>query len=190
MSQKPAYKRSLLSRLVRRIIVWIYRWQGWKIDGGLPKDLKKYVIAGAPHTSNWDFVFFAGATEVEGIHPNFMGKHTLFQGVMRNFMFDMGGIPVDRSSPQGMVEDLARRFRDASQLVVGITPEGTRGGVSSWKSGFARSAAAAEVPVLPAIVNYNEKMIYFQPIVSGTGSAEAILSATQAAASVGSPRSR
>ena len=73
---------TLLSRLVNRIILFLYKWKGWKIEWHLPKDIKKYVIAGAPHTSNWDFVFFAGATKHEKVQPNFMGKHSLFEGVM------------------------------------------------------------------------------------------------------------
>jgi 1-acyl-sn-glycerol-3-phosphate acyltransferase len=93
-------KPTLLSRLVRRIILAIWYVQGWKVSDPLPHHLKKYVLAGAPHTSNWDFVFFTGATHEEGVKPNFMGKHTLFQGIMKNFMFDMGGIPVDRRSRQ------------------------------------------------------------------------------------------
>ena len=116
-------------------------------------------------------------------------KKSLFWFPLGTIMRWLGGIPVDRSSSHGMVEDLARRFREASQLVIGITPEGTRSGVSTWKSGFARIAAAAQVPVLPAIVNYEEKMIYIQPLIAADESAEAILEATRAAASVGCPRS-
>mgnify|MGYP000740080149 CR=1 FL=1 len=107
MSAAATRKPSMLSRIVRRIIIWIYNLKGWTIDGGQPKDIRKYVIAGAPHSSNWDFVFFAGATEEEGVRPNFMGKHTLFKGIMRNFMFDMGGIPIDRTKRMNAGEQAA-----------------------------------------------------------------------------------
>ena len=53
--------------------------------------------------------------------------------VMRYF----GGIPVDRSALQGLVEQMTVRFEAAPQLVLGITPEGARGSVSRWKLGFA-----------------------------------------------------
>jgi hypothetical protein len=35
---------------------WL-KWRGWRFIGQMP-DLEKYVIIGAPHTSNWDFVLF------------------------------------------------------------------------------------------------------------------------------------
>jgi 1-acyl-sn-glycerol-3-phosphate acyltransferase len=165
------------------------RLLGWKMQGDWPNE-PKLIVALAPHSSNMDFILSVSVFWGLNLRTSFLAKQSLFWFPLGQIMRFLGGIPVDRSSPQGMVDDLARQFRNASQLVIGITPEGTRGGVSSWKSGFARIAAAAEVPVLPAIVNYDEKMIYFQPVVSGSGSAEAILSATQAAASVGSPRSR
>ena len=147
-----------LSRLVNRIILMLYRWKGWTIEGALPKNLKKYVIAGAPHTSNWDFVFFAGATKEEAIQPNFMGKHTLFEGVMKNFMLDMGGIPVDRTKRGGTIEQMKAEFARRKELALVIAAEGTRTSDGKWKSGFYNIANAAAVPIVPAYAD-NEKMI-------------------------------
>ena len=69
LNTAPVRKPTLLSRIVRRIILAIWYARGWRIDSPLPKHLKKYVLAGAPHTSNWDFVFFTGATHEEGVKP-------------------------------------------------------------------------------------------------------------------------
>ncbi|MFL0354935.1 1-acyl-sn-glycerol-3-phosphate acyltransferase [Erythrobacter sp. GH1-10] len=151
-------KPTLLSRIVRRIIIWIYAWKGWTIEGHLPKHLKKYVIAGAPHTSNWDFVFFAGATHKEQVQPNFMGKHTLFTGWMRNFMFDMGGIPIDRTKRANAVEQVAEVFAKRDELALVVAVEGTRSTDGKWKSGFYNIAQKAGVPIVPAYAD-NEKMI-------------------------------
>lgn len=159
----------LLSRIVRRIILFFYRAKGWKIDGHLPADIKKYVIAGAPHTSNWDFVFFAGATHEENVQPNFMGKHTLFKGIMRNFMLDMGGIGVDRSKKGGTIEQMAEEFASRSELALVMACEGTRKTDGKWKSGFYNIAQAAGVPIVPAFAD-NEKMtIGFGPPMMPTG---------------------
>jgi 1-acyl-sn-glycerol-3-phosphate acyltransferase len=149
---------TLLSRLVNRIILFIYRWKGWRIEGALPKNIKKYVIAGAPHTSNWDFVFFSGATKHEQVQPNFMGKHTLFQGMMKNFMLDMGGISVDRTKRADTVEQMRREFEKREELALVIAVEGTRTSDGKWKSGFYNIAKAAGVPIVPAYAD-NEKMI-------------------------------
>lgn len=145
-----------MSRIVRRVIIALYRWKGWTIDGHLP-DLQKFVIAGAPHTSNWDFVFFLGATAKEGVEPNFMGKHTLFRGLLRKFMFDMGGIPIDRTKRANYVEQVADEFARRDHLALVIAAEGTRSTDGSWKSGFYHIAQAAKVPIVPAWV-CNERM--------------------------------
>lgn len=155
-------KPTVLSRIVRRIIMLLYRWKGWKLDGHLP-DLPKYVIAGAPHTSNWDFVFFIGATAEEGIAPAFMGKHTLFRGAMRNFMLDMGGIPVDRRHRANVTQQVADEFARRDQLALVIAVEGTRRSRGEWKSGFYHIAMAAGVPIVPAWVCNERRVLGFGP---------------------------
>ncbi|MEM7666488.1 MAG: 1-acyl-sn-glycerol-3-phosphate acyltransferase [Pseudomonadota bacterium] len=159
----------LLSRIVRRIIIWIYAFKGWKIDGHLPKNLKKYVIAGAPHTSGWDFVFFAGATHKEQVQPNFMGKHTLFQGMMRNFMLDMGGIPVDKTKKTNAVEQVAAEYAKRDELALVIACEGTRNTDGKWRSGFYNIAQAAGVPIVPAYADNDKMIIGFGPPMIPTG---------------------
>jgi len=161
---RPRRKRSILSRIVRRIILAIYRWRGWTLDGHLP-DIPKFVIAGAPHTSNWDFVFFTGATAAEGIEPAFMGKHTLFKGVMRNFMLDMGGIPIDRTKRANVVEQVADEFARRDRLALVIAAEGTRSSMGEWKSGFYNIARAANVPIVPAWVCNTRRIVGFGPAI-------------------------
>ena len=164
MTSPYVRKRSLLSRIVRRIIWWIYKAQGWRIDSPLPK-IPKFVIAGAPHTSNWDFVFFTGATAEEGVEPSFMGKHTLFQGWMKNFMYDMGGVPVDRTKRANYVEQVADAFARAERLALVIAAEGTRSSNGEWKSGFYHIAQAAQVPIVVAWVSWKKRVLGFsEPI--------------------------
>lgn len=168
-------KRSILSRIVRRIIMVIYRWKGWKLDGHLP-NIPKFVIAGAPHTSNWDFVFFIGATAEEGVEPNFMGKHTLFKGIMKNFMFDMGGVPVDRTKRSNVTQQVAEEFARRDRLALVIAAEGTRSSNGEWKSGFYNIARAAKVPIVPAWVCNERNILGFgPPIVPGANYGETLL---------------
>ncbi|MFM7376527.1 MAG: lysophospholipid acyltransferase family protein [Erythrobacter sp.] len=165
----PTRAPTLLSRIVRRIILAIYHLRGWKIEDPLPKHLKKFVIAGAPHTTNWDFVFFTGATHEEGIRPNFMGKHTLFQWPMTRFMLDMGGIPVDRRSRLNATEQVAAEFAARESLALVIACEGTRKTDGKWKSGFYHIARAANVPIVPAFADNVKKIISFGPPMIPTG---------------------
>lgn len=150
-------KPSLLSRLVRRLLILLYRWKGWRIDGRRP-EARKFIILGAPHTSNWDFIFFIGATHELGIRPSFMGKSSLFKWPMTDFMLDMGGIPVDRSRRANYVEQVAAAFAAADDLALVIAPEGSRTFKGDWRSGFYHIAMAAVVPIVPAWVD-NAKLV-------------------------------
>lgn len=166
----------LLSRVVNRIIVFFYWLKGWKIVERFPEGVKKCVIAGAPHTSNWDFVFFAGATREEKVQPNFMGKHTLFQGVMKNFMLDMGGIGVDRSQAGGTIEQMKQEFARRSELNLVIACEGTRKSDGKWKSGFYNIAKAAGVPIVLAYADNEKKTMGFsQPMMPSGNYGEDLL---------------
>lgn len=169
MPHNHTRKPTLLSRIVRRMILAIWYARGWKIDSPLPKHLKKYVIAGAPHTTNWDFVFFTGATHEEGIRPNFMGKHTLFTGFKRNFMLDMGGIPIDRRKSANTTQQIAAEFAIRDELALVISPEGTRKSDGKWRSGFYHIARAANVPIVPAFADNARRIISFGPPLMPTG---------------------
>ncbi|MEM6827466.1 MAG: lysophospholipid acyltransferase family protein, partial [Pseudomonadota bacterium] len=160
---------TLLSRIVNRIILFFYWLKGWKIEERFPEGIKKCVIAGAPHTSNWDFVFFAGATKAEKVQPNFMGKHTLFEGMMTNFMLDMGGIPIDRSKRTNTVEQMKAEFKRRTELALVIAAEGTRKTDGKWKSGFYNIAKAAGVPIVLAYADNDKRTIGFSPPMMPSG---------------------
>jgi 1-acyl-sn-glycerol-3-phosphate acyltransferase len=159
---------SLSSSLARWVILKIYNWNGWKLEGELP-ETRKFVIAGAPHTSNWDFVFFTGATHEKGIRPNFMGKHTLFKWPIKRFMEDMGGIPVDRSKRANYVEQVAAEFARRDELALVVAAEGTRSSDGSWKSGFYHIAEAAGVPIVPCWVCNTTMRLGFGPLLVPSG---------------------
>lgn len=143
---------SLLSRLARQALIALYRLRGWHFSGTRPT-ARKFVLACAPHTSNWDFAIFLGATHQLGIDPGFMGKDSLFRWPMRRFMFDMGGIPVDRSKRANYVDQVVAEFALRDDLALVVAPEGTRGFDGRWKSGFYHIALGAGVPIVPAWVD-------------------------------------
>ncbi len=144
---------TLLSRIVWRILRGLYRWKNFKLSGGAP-DIPKYILIGAPHTTNWDFIFFAGAVRELGIKPNFIGKNTLFKWPMTRFMYDMGGIPVDRSRKGNYVQSVIQAIGEADHIALVIAPEGTRSSDGRWRSGFYHIAHGAGIPLVPAWVNH------------------------------------
>jgi 1-acyl-sn-glycerol-3-phosphate acyltransferase len=110
------------------------------------------VLLGAPHTSNWDFVFMLAICWRSGFAPTWLGKHTLFKAPFGGIMRKLGGIPVNRAHPGRLVEDVVSRMRTGKHFLV-ITPEGTRGLRKVWKSGFYRIATDAGLPVVLAYVD-------------------------------------
>lgn len=148
---------TLLSRVVRRLLVWLYDLRGWKIVGEIPT-ARRCLLVGAPHTSNWDFVYFIGATQKIGLRPRFVGKDSLFRWPLRRFMFDMGGVPIDRSRRGNYTEAVIAAFGDHDEFALVIAPEGTRSHVGKWRSGFWHIAKGAKVPMVLAWVD-NKTML-------------------------------
>ncbi|WAT16934.1 1-acyl-sn-glycerol-3-phosphate acyltransferase [Aurantiacibacter sp. MUD11] len=143
------HKPTLLSRFVWWLLRHLYRWKGFTLENHPPR-LKKFILVGAPHTSNWDFIYFAGAVQEVGIKPRFIGKHTLFKWPMERFMLDMGGMPINRASPQGYVKSVIKAIEESDEIALVIAPEGTRSSDGRWKSGFYHIASGAGIPIVPA----------------------------------------
>jgi len=168
MSNTEPRTPTLLSRVVRRAIIGLYHARGWRVASGALPDIPKYLIVGSPHSSNWDFVFFLGATSKRGVKAGFMGKHTLFKGVMGNFMYDMGGVPVDRTKRANYVEQVASEFARRDKLALVMAPEGTRKSEGEWRSGFWHIAHAAKVPIVITWVHPEKRRLGFsEPFMPG-----------------------
>lgn len=161
-------KPSWLSRMFRRTLVGIYRHHGWRAHGVVPEP-RKFVLIAAPHTSNWDFVYFLGLTDELGIKPHFMGKTSLFRWPFANFMLDMGGVPVDRSSNKNYVQQMIDEFKRRKEFMLTVAPEGTRGTVKAWKTGFYHIAMGAGVPLVVGMMDYPSKSGGLGPAIWPTG---------------------
>jgi 1-acyl-sn-glycerol-3-phosphate acyltransferase len=140
----------------------VLRAMGWGVEGELP-DLPKFVIAIAPHTSNWDFVVGIAAMFALDLRLAFIGKHTIFRGPFAPMLRWMGGIPVDRSSPHGMVGESIAAFARMPRRILVIAPEGTRKRVAHFKSGFLHIARGAGVPVMLAALDYGARRVRLGP---------------------------
>jgi len=86
-----------------------------------------------------------------------MGKDALFGGLFGLFMKHLGGIPVDRSSPHGVVNQIADRIKISDKIVVALSPSGTRKRMDYWRSGFYWIALTAEVPILCGFLDFKRK---------------------------------
>lgn len=161
-------KPSWLSRIFRKALVGIYKRHGWRAYGNVPEP-RKFVLIAAPHTSNWDFVYFLGLTDELGIKPHFMAKTSLFRWPFTNFMLDMGGVPVDRSSNKNYVQQMIDEFHRRQEFMLTIAPEGTRGTVKAWKTGFYHIAMGAGVPLVVGMMDYASRSGGLGPAIWPTG---------------------
>ncbi|MCC6169656.1 MAG: lysophospholipid acyltransferase family protein [Caldilineaceae bacterium] len=130
---------------------------GWRVEANLPAT-SKYVIVGAFHTTNWDFVFALLITWAMGIRIHWVGKDSLFRGPMDWVMRRLGGIPVDRRSRHNYVQQMVDIFAARDGLILTITPEGTRGKTPYWRTGFYYVALGAHVPIALGYIDYKRRI--------------------------------
>jgi len=138
---------------VRRLARFALGLFGWHSVGAPPEASHAVVIA-APHTSNWDLALMLGFGVAFGLRVSWLGKHSLFRGVQGRVLRAVGGIPVDRTRPEDVVETVAAEFARRPRMLLAVAPEGTRGHREYWKSGFHRIARRAGVPIVPSFLDY------------------------------------
>ena len=78
----------------------------------------------------------------------------------------LGGIPIDRSNPAGVAEDVASKIRQAGNMALIITPEGTRGKVERLKSGFLRIATMSDSKLLITTLDYANKTLHLGEVLT------------------------
>ncbi len=136
----------------------LYRLLGWQVEVSMTLP-DKYIIALAPHTSNWDFIMGLLYSRAEGFHCDFMMKEEWFFWPLGPIFRKLGGIPVYRSKHTSLTDQLAQVARERDKFGLCITPEGTRKPTTEWKKGFYYIALKAELPILLFGLDYAQKRI-------------------------------
>ena len=147
---------------------------GWQLDIVLPEE-KKFVLIGAPHTSNWDFPLAMLAFWTIDLKIFWVAKIQMFWGPLHYLFTALGGIPIDRKKSKGFIEQIADKFNQTDEMVLTIAPEGTRKHTDEWKTGFLHIAYAANVPVVPMALDFRTKEFIVMPPVTLSGDIEADL---------------
>jgi len=133
-----------------------------------------------PHTSNYDFFVGLLAKWAVGLHFRWLAKNSLFRGPMGIVMRYWGGVPVDRSAPQGAIRRLADDMLGSKWFWLAITPEATRSYRPNWKSGFYHLALEAKVPLCLVYIDYPNKTLGVVDHLHLSGDQEADLAAIRA----------
>ncbi len=165
----PQVKPNRFTRWLGRSVL---RLGGWRVAGTLP-DIPKLVLIAAPHSSNWDGIWGFAAKLALGFEVKVLGKEQLFWWPLGPLLRRLGVIPIDRSSPQGTVQQAAELIRRSEKMWFALTPEGTRRKVERWKGGFLKIAHEAQVPILMAYFHYPERTIGIGEVFHSTGDMEA-----------------
>jgi 1-acyl-sn-glycerol-3-phosphate acyltransferase len=170
----------IISPIFRLLSKFIMRLAGWRVVGRMP-DLPKYIIIGAPHTSNWDFPLFLGIVFHLKISVRYMGKAELFNNPFGWFFYWCGGVPVDRKKSTGLVDQMVELCNQSKKFILVIAPEGTRYHVNEWKRGFHHIAQKANIPIVMAKIDGMKKTVHVGEVFQPTEDVEADMTVIQAA---------
>ncbi len=157
------------NRLTRWLAATALRLFGWRIVGEVP-DRDKILAIAAPHTTAWDFPVGMSAVFALGLRVSWLGIDWVLRYPL---MRQIGGMAVDRSRPQGLVEQCIEKFKSHDKLILGLAPEGSRYKVVPWKAGFYHIAHGAQVPIVMVTIDRKNKQLRFGPSLFPTGDFEA-----------------
>jgi 1-acyl-sn-glycerol-3-phosphate acyltransferase len=140
----------------------VFKIQGWKFINKIPADLRSFVFVGAPHTSNADIIPTMAMAYFMKRNTKFVIKNQWLKAPLGIFLRSVGAIGVDKNLIQkngakNTTELMACLFKEHKDLVLMISPEGTRSPNSNWKSGFYYIAQKANVPIVLGYADYDKK---------------------------------
>jgi hypothetical protein len=156
---KTIFDGFLVKFIMKFLFMLWFKAVGWRPTESAPKGAG--VTIAAPHTSNWDFFYALGAAILLDVKIYFSIKDSWCRkpGIGR-FMLWLGAIPIDRSTggkgQVAMIKRFVEKHRD-SRVFFLFTPEGTRGKVDKWKTGFYHVAEDCGLPIFLAKVDYLNK---------------------------------
>jgi 1-acyl-sn-glycerol-3-phosphate acyltransferase len=160
------------NKIMQAIGRGLFQLMGWKIDYRLPDD-PKMVLIFAPHTSNSDAFHALPAAFVLGLKPSWLVKNNIYVWPLKKMIDWLGGVPVDRHKSENKVEMMASAIKKTDQIILGLSPEGTRSYIEYWRSGFYHIARLANVPIHFGFIDYPTKTVGAHPGFIPSGDIEA-----------------
>ena len=170
----PKKLRANHSVFLQKIGKFFLRITGWKLKGNIPNNDRIILVAG-PHTSNWDFLLALAFIFGLNLNVYWIGKHTLFKNGFSKLMRKLGGIPVDRKSPELLMNEVSNIVKKQQGVIIAISPEGTRKKVERLKSGFLRIAEATNSQIMLTGIDFESKLIHLGKLFEPSGNTESDL---------------
>ena len=138
----------------------------WRTEGTLPLH---GIVVGAPHTSNWDWVFSLALAWSQGRQPKIMVKKEFFASPLAPVMRATGAISIDRADPTADLAKLVAQVQESEEFLLTIAAEGTRSKGDYWKSGFIRLSQQTGLPVTLAFIDGPARTIGVGPTFVPSG---------------------
>ncbi|MCX2743970.1 1-acyl-sn-glycerol-3-phosphate acyltransferase [Mangrovivirga sp. M17] len=151
--------------MIKRLYKFIFfNILGWKVKGSFDKNIKQGLIVVGPHTSNSDFFIGVMTRRILDLNAHFVAKDSLFVWPFGGYFKWMGGYPVIRSRNTKLTDTIADIFKKEDDLLIAITPEGTRSKVEDIKSGFWHIAKKADIHYFLCGFDYgNKELVVSEP---------------------------
>jgi 1-acyl-sn-glycerol-3-phosphate acyltransferase len=149
----------------------LYKRLGYRFEETVKRP-RKYIIALAPHTSNWDFIMALLFMGAENFQCGFMMKKEWFFWPLGQIFRKLGGIPVYRQKKSSMTDAIAESAKAEKTYHLCITPEGTRSPNPDWKKGFYFIALKAGLPILLYGIDYEKRLIQCTKTIIPSGDLE------------------
>ncbi|MES2629832.1 MAG: 1-acyl-sn-glycerol-3-phosphate acyltransferase [Bacteroidota bacterium] len=149
--------------MLKLIFRWLFKKNGWRVNNPFMAECQHCVMIGAPHTSNWDFVYTMVAFEIMNIPLRFTIKKEWMRWPLSVFVKPFGAVAIDRTPEPGspkksMVDAMADLLRSTPNMAMVVTPEGTRKSVKKIRMGFYHVALKANVPIALGYLDYGKKI--------------------------------
>ena len=159
--------------MIRSLFYYFLKLMGWSFKNNISDGLRSFVFIGAPHTSNFDFFAAMAISRFMKRNARFVIKIEWMSFPFNLFFGPLGAIGVDRSASKdeknlNYTDLMAELFKNNSELVLMIAPEGTRKPNNQWKTGFYYIAQKANVPIVLGYADYKKKEVGLGKIIYPT----------------------
>ena len=157
--------------MLQSIFDFLFKKNNWRIKNGLPDGIKSCVLLAGPHTSNWDTVYAIASLKELKVNARFALKKEIMFFPFGPFLKGVGAISIDRNPKESKgritaVDAMAKLFETNKDLILMISPEGTRSAVKKWHTGFYYVAKKANVPIACSFLDYKTKTAGIGPVFS------------------------
>ncbi len=156
---------TILSFIARIIL----RLGGWTLVGDVPNDTPKFVFTAAPHTALVDGLLMVIFAFARGFRIQYLVKDGFYKFPLRFLIDWSGGIPVDRSTSNNVVDQMVAHFNATDSMILGISPEGTRPYRPKIRTGFYHIALGAGVPVVCGFLDFKTRRVGIGDTIHLTG---------------------